>query len=238
MNTIQNKNFLLVTAFLRLFFISFGAFAFLLFLLSFTSVPYYAYRYLSMENKVLHAPPDFIIVLGGSGMPSPDGLIRTYYGAECALQYPLSKIIIAYPYSEGDSLFQLNLMAKEFVRRGIDSSRIFFEPLGFNTHSQAKNIAKSLGKLKTTHSFLIVSSPEHMYRAIKTFQKAGLVKVGAVPAFENPVAEDKIRDKEKTKDTRIKNLALRYNMWSYLHYEILVIREYCAITYYKMKGWI
>jgi hypothetical protein len=31
---------------------------------------------------------------------------------------------------------------------------------------------------------------------------------------------------------------LRYNMWSYLHLELFVFREYCAIGYYKLKGWI
>ena len=83
-----------------------------------------------------------------------------------------------------------------------------------------------------------MKSEKHLFRAIKTFRKAGFVNVGAVPAFDTPVDEEKIKDKEGTKDIRVRNLTLRYNMWSYLNYELIVLREYCAITYYKIKGWI
>jgi uncharacterized SAM-binding protein YcdF (DUF218 family) len=238
MGLLKNK---IMIAFLLLFrkiLLVFGVFSFLLFVLSFSSIPYYAYRYLSMENQVLNTSPNFILVLGGSGMPSPDGLMRSYYAAESALQFPSAKIIIAHPYSQGDSLLQLNLMARELTKRGIDSTRIFYEPFGFNTHSQATNIVKMLGKKNQNSAFLVVTSPEHMYRAIKSFHKAGLLNVGAAPAFENPLEEEKMKDREGTKDTHISNLTLRYNIWSYLHYEILVLREYCAIFYYKIKGWI
>ena len=77
-----------------------------------------------------------------------------------------------------------------------------------------------------------------MYRSIKSFKKAGFIHVSGFAAFEKPVDEEKVMDKENTKDTRVRNLSLRYNMWSYLHYELLVLREYCAISYYKLKGWI
>jgi hypothetical protein len=77
-----------------------------------------------------------------------------------------------------------------------------------------------------------------MYRAVKTFRKAGFVKVGGLPTFEKPPDAEKIKDKEKSRDTRVKSLALRYNMWSYLNYELIVMREYTAILYYKIKSWI
>ena len=225
--------------FFRWLFILCGVFAFLLFVLSLTDVPYYAYRNLSMESESLDSSPDIIIVLGGSGMPSPDGLIRCYYAAKSAAQFQQAKVIIALPYATGkDSMSQLNLMAHEFHIRGIDSSRISFEPMGFNTHSQAVNIAQIVGVEKSSKSVLLVSSPEHLYRAIKTFRKQGFSHIGAVPAFDNPVDEAKIKDTNLSKDTRVKNLTLRYNLWSYLNYELLVLREYCAISYYKIKGWI
>ena len=224
--------------FFRRFFFSFGLLAFFMYVLSFTDIPYYAYRNLSMESETLSSPPDIIVVLGGSGMPSPDGLIRCYYAAGAANKFKHANIIIALPYTVSDSLSQLKLMAHELVIRGVDSTRISFEPLGFNTHSQAENIAQIVGRDKSFKSLLVVSSPEHLYRAIKTFRKVGFNKVGAVPAFENPVDEVKIKDTKTSKDPRIKNLTLRYNMWSYLNYELLVMREYCAISYYKIKGWI
>lgn len=224
--------------FFKWFFGIIGLFAFLLLVLSFTDVPYYAYHWLGVSNAELTKQPDAIIILGGSGMPSPDGLIRTYYGAEAATKFPGAKIIIALPYNEQDSLHQLELMAHELIVRGIDSLRIMFEPLGFNTHSQAVNIGKLYGESRESISLLIITTPEHMYRSVKTFRKAGFKNVGGIPSFEKPIDEEMAKDKENSKDIRVKSLDLRYNMWSYLNYELLVLREYSAITYYRVKGWI
>jgi uncharacterized SAM-binding protein YcdF (DUF218 family) len=215
-----------------------GLFSFSFFVLSFTDVPYYAYYWLGMENAKLTGTPDVIVVLGGSGMPSPDGLMRAYFAAEAANRYRFTKIIIALPYNEKDSLYQLKLMANELIVKGIDSLRIKFEPLGFNTRSQAVNIASMYGDEKNKLSLLLITSPEHMYRSIKTFKKTGFANVGGIATLEKPVDEEKIKDKESTKDIRVRNLSLRYNMWSYLNYELLVLREYCAIFYYRLKGWI
>ncbi len=204
--------------------------------LSFTDIPFNAYYKLASTGTVLTSNPDVIVILGGSGMPSPEGLIRTYYGAEAANKVKDAKIIIALPFTDGpDSLFQLKLMAKELILKGIDSARIEFEPFGFNTRSQAVNIGKRSEINKKEISLLIITSPEHMYRAIRTFQKVGFTKVGSLPAFEKPVDEIKLESKDKKKGI---GLLLRYNMWSYLNYEILVLREYTAIVYYKIKGWI
>ena len=171
-------------------------------------------------------------------MPSPDGLIRAYYGAQAARQYPNARIIIALPYNEEDSLQPLKLMAHELIAKGIDSSRIQFEPLGFNTRSQAVNIATMFTGKERKISLVLITSPEHMYRSVRTFRKVGFSDVGGVAAFDRPIDPEKAMDKGKAKDIRVKSLSLRYNMWSYLHYELFVLREYCAICYYKLKGWI
>jgi len=211
-----------------------GVVAFLLVALAFTDLPYYAYHNLGTRCEPLDENPEIIVVLGGSGMPSPDGLIRTYYAADAALKHEDARIIIAHPKEEDSSTYQLDLMAHELIIRGVDSTRISYEPNGFNTHSQAVNVAQLLEK--QLHSrVLVITTPEHMFRAIRSFQKAGLKNVGGLPSFENPIDEEELLD-EKTE--REIGLSWRYNIWSYLRYEILVLREYCAITYYKLKGWI
>lgn len=216
-----------------------GLFTLLLFILSFTPLPYYAYHWLGVANAELEKQPNLIVILGGSGMPSPDGLIRTYYGAEAAKQYKKAEIIIALPYNrEKDSLYQLNLMSHELIIRGIDSTRIHYEPIGFSTHTQARNIYNNYRNQVQNLSLLLVTSPEHMYRAVGTFKKAGFINVGGVPSFGENLDEDNVKDKDKNKDSRIKSLALRYNVWSYLNYELLVLRETIAILYYKLKGWM
>src|SRR5256885_1887155 len=73
--------------FCKWFFLAFGVLSFILFVLSFTDLPYYAYYYLGTSNKDVTTNPDVIVVLGGGGMPSPDGLIRTYYASLAALNY-------------------------------------------------------------------------------------------------------------------------------------------------------
>jgi uncharacterized SAM-binding protein YcdF (DUF218 family) len=215
-----------------------GTFAFLFVILSFTDLPYHAYHYLGTCNAKLYRKPDIIVLLGGGGMPSPDGLMRCYYTAEAAQENPGARIVIALPYDEQDSLSQLRLMTRELVLHGIDSSRISYEPKGFNTHSQAENIAAFIGSKCNTSALLVITSPEHLYRSVKTFEKAGFIHTGGLATFEDPVDEEQIKDKENSRDARVKSVALRYNMWSYMNYELLVLKEYCAISYYKLKGWI
>ncbi|MFN6943772.1 MAG: YdcF family protein [Cytophagaceae bacterium] len=221
---------------MNLFLKTSGVIFLVLILLSFTDLPYYAYHHLGTVNAKLIKKPEVIILLGGSGMPSPDGLIRTYYAADLAEKFTEARIIIALPYNEHetDSLYQLNLMANELILKGINPERITYEPKGYNTRSQALNIAAMYGEHKPV--LALVTSPEHIYRSIKTFEKAGFSHVGGVPSFEKPPEEDKIKDKN-AKD-QVNSLSVRYNMWSYLSYEILVLREYTAIAYYKCKGWI
>ncbi len=214
-----------------------GVLSLLFLLLSMTDLPYYAYHWLGTSNSKLRKYPNAIVLLGGSGMPSPDGFIRAYYTAEAALQFEGASIIIALPYGEKDSTNQLDMMAHELILHGVDSSRIHYEPLGFNTHSQAKNIADFFGNNTERMSLVLITSPEHMYRSVACFRKAGFKFVGGVPTFEKPIDEEKVKDKQKSKDKRVKDLNLRYNIWSYMNYELLVIKEFFAILYYKLKGW-
>jgi uncharacterized SAM-binding protein YcdF (DUF218 family) len=212
----------------------FGIASLVIFTLSFTDIPFNAYYKLGMVQTNITERPDIIVVLGGAGMPSQNGLIKTFYASAAAKKYKNSQIVIAMPYSGSDSLYPLQLMANELIIKGIDSLRIKFEPLGFNTRSQALNVASLLNNDKRLN-LLIITTPEHMYRSIHAFKKVGFTKIAGLPAFEKPIEEEKLIDSKG--DEKI-GLSVRYNMWSYLNYELLVLREYCAITYYKINGWI
>ncbi|MDB4061452.1 YdcF family protein [Vicingaceae bacterium] len=212
-----------------------GAFSLVFIILSFTSLPYWAYYGLAATDDQLEVTPSTIVIMGGDGMPSPSGLMRLYIGTEKALQHPDSKVIIALPYNEFDSTYQLSLMLCQLVEKGVDSKRIIFAPNGFNTRSQALEIKELVD---TSVALLIVSSPEHMYRSIHSFRKVGFQIVGGSPSFEKPSDEEKLKDETDKDDMKVQNLALRYNIWSYMQYEIIVLREYTAIAYYRVKGWI
>ena len=205
-------------------------------LLAFTDIPYWAYYSLASVEETLTKNPEYIIIMGGGGMPSPSGLMRSYHGAQKAKAFPNAKIYIAMPSNQNDSSKQLKLMAHELVLKGIDTTRIQFAQRGFNTRSQAVEISEMIENKSA--SLLLITSPEHMYRCIHAFRKVGFKDVGGDSAFEVPNDKKQLKDKDLKDKLRVKNLTLRYNLWSYMQYEIVVVREYIAISYYWFKGWI
>lgn len=212
-------------------------------LLSFTDYPFWAYYWLGTHNSGMTKDPNVLVLMGGGGMPGSDGLLRCYYASIIAQKYPESNIIIAIPcdtakYENSPG----HLMAHELTIRGIDSSRILYEKEGYNTRSQAINI-KNMFRSNATDSIIIriVTSPDHMFRCIASFRKIGFKHVGGRPSFEESIDEKLLIRKDVTKKQlkkETRKLILRYNMWNYMKYEITVLREYCAISYYKIRGWI
>jgi len=211
--------------------------------LSFSDYPYWAYYWLGTHNTEIKVKPNVIVLLGGGGMPSPDGLMRAYYASEVAKEYKTASIIIALP--QDTSLREKSpelMLADELIMRGTDSLRIHYEREGNNTYSQAQNIMRMFdNNYLDTISIYIITSPEHMYRSVMALRKAGFINVGGMPSFEKSIEQEILLKKHKhQKITKLESqqLNLRYNMWNYLKYEITVMREYTAIAYYKFRGWI
>jgi len=78
---------------------------------------------------------------------------------------------------------------------------------------------------------------------VLTFKKAGFLRVDGVPAFEAAIESD-ITFNDRMLGGREwipgvgGNLSVRYHFWTQLRYEELMIREFLAIFYYQLKGWI
>lgn len=225
-------------------------------ILAFTSAPFWMWYGLSVSKAGVNRPPDYIVVLGGGGMPSESGLMRCWYAAKTANYFKRAKVIIALPGDIHDSLSSIIGMKKELLIRGIESRRIILEDSGTNTRAQALNILRGVTNLESiekvrydymnipgTVNILIVTSPEHMRRAVLTFRKAGFLKVDGLPAFEEAIESD-ITFKGKRLGGRLwvpdigNSITLRYQFWTQLHYEELLLRELLALAYYKVKGWI
>lgn len=207
--------------------------------LALTDIPYFAYHRLGTVKTGSGEKPDCIVMLGGLGIPSPEDLMRTFYTAEAWLKAQDAIIIIAFP---SDTALEENspelLMAGELKMRGVDSTKIFFERYGYSTRTQALNVRDMIGKEAAGQARMqIITSPEHMFRAVGTFRKAGFPKAGGTPAFEKVIREEKLVKGDRKKQEKI-GLNFRYRIWSYLIYEITVAREYSAIAYYKIRGWI
>jgi uncharacterized SAM-binding protein YcdF (DUF218 family) len=145
-------------------------------------------------------------------------------------------LIIALP-AEKNRFYQSDTyaMAREITLRGVDSTRILFAAKGMNTRTQALEIAEMLPEKDSSH-LLIITSPVHMLRAVKSFNKVGFADVGGLPSFGKALAEKELKVKEGYPG--LDNLDLRYNMWNYMKYQIDIARELLALVYYKFRGWI
>jgi uncharacterized SAM-binding protein YcdF (DUF218 family) len=206
-----------------------------------TPVPFYTWYSMSTKHAGIHRPPDIIVVLGGGGMPSESGLMRTWYAGRVAKHFPRSKVIIALPGDTTDSLSSVCRMKKELVIRGIAAGRISFESAGTNTRAQALNISAKYRSRNA--SLLIITSPEHLYRAVLAFRKGCQLRTDGVPAFEAAIESDITFDDRLLGGRRWmprigKNISARYEFWTQMHYEQLITREWIAIVYYKLQGWI
>jgi uncharacterized SAM-binding protein YcdF (DUF218 family) len=231
-----------------------GSIFLFLLILSFTSAPFWIWYNLGKKSSGIHRPPDIIVVMGGGGMPSESGLMRCFYAARAANHFNRARVVIALPGDTADSTSSISGMKKELVLRGVAPERIFFEDSGTNTRAQALLIFEKLsaeGSWNRWHrdtvagkqALLLISSPEHLHRAVLTFRKAGFSRVNGQAAWERAIESDLEFRGRKLGGRKLvpeigDNLAVRYNFWTQMNYELLVLREWAALTYYYIKGWI
>ncbi len=239
-----NRLIKLIKRFLQIFLIIFGSFSLLLLILSFTTLPFWLYYWLGTSNSEIQKKPAYIIMLSGNGMPSESGLIRTYYTSQLAIKFPEAKVIIAMPETDTSKNSASEMIKDEIILRGGCEENILFENKGTNTRSQAMYISTIIDKHIVDSSIVLVTSPEHMFRAVLTFKKVGFQVVGGYPTFENAIPSDITFDDKKLGGRTImipnigNNINIRYQFWNHLKYEIIILREYSAIFFYWLKGWI
>jgi uncharacterized SAM-binding protein YcdF (DUF218 family) len=231
-----------VIVFHRILFIPGILFLFLI-IFAFTSGPFWIYYRLGTRHTGFDFEPDCIVLLGGAGMPSESNLIRSYYAAEMAGKFSDLPLIIALPGDTADSSSAIIRLADEMVLRGVRSGRIINESEGLNTRAQALKIYQLLSDSAKRSKMVLITSPEHMRRSILCFRKAGFENVGGFPAFEYAIEADMTAFKDDLGGNRFipdvnQSISLRYRFWTHLKYEVIIIREYLALAYYKLKGWI
>lgn len=213
----------------------------LMIVLSFTDYPYDIYHWLGTSRSEITVVPDYIVVMGAGGMPGPGGLMRSFYARKAALAFPEAQIIIALPTGRhalpGSDAWK---MYKQISREQLHPGRFRFETRGTNTHSQACRIREMHG-LSPDSRLLIVTSPEHMYRCILTFEKCGFRQVNGLPTFSAGfdsrllLSDDKAKKCTPPSD---RNIDIRYNMWSYLKLQISLLREGAALVWYRLNGYL
>ena len=219
-------------------FITLGVISLLMLILAATPTPFNIHYHLGDDPNKSETPfaPKYIVMLGGAGMPSESNLIRLYYTAQFANHFKVP-VVLVHPE---DSICQAE-MTKMLTSQGIGTDSIRYMTKGTNTRSQVLELSEQFPKL-TNSPILVVTSPENMRRTIKCFNKAGFSSVRGASAREATVNFDLSLKKQKLEGNEtipnIESTNLRYTFWNYFKLEITCLREYCALAYYKIKGWI
>ena len=223
---------------LNRFFVVLGVVFSLFLILAITPAPFYMHYNLGQDpnqDTTQVFEPQHVIMLGGAGMPSAGNLMRLYYTAGIAKFYDCP-VTIVHPY---DSICHAKM--DEFLENQGVMGVIIHDTIGTNTRSQVLGLAENFPELLDT-KIMVVTSPEHLRRTVKCFNKAGFQEVRGVAAYEGTVDfELSLQNqvlKGKESIPNIENTKLRYTFWNYLKLEIDVYREYLALLYYKIKGWI
>jgi uncharacterized SAM-binding protein YcdF (DUF218 family) len=215
-----------------------GGIALVMLVLAFTRIPFDAHRWLGTAGGLCQENPDAIVVLGGSGMPSGPELMRCNLAADLARNYTSVQVVLLLPKDTALAA----AMEQELHIKGIARERISAVLHGRNTREQALDLWTNNPGL-AQRNIALVTAPENMYRSLLTFRKAGFTNVCGSPAFDHALFDDlsyahgRIGGKAYVPDVS-NNMDLRYDLWNRLKLEITCLREYAAIAYYKLNGWI
>lgn len=208
----------------------------------FTAYPWRALTWLGTDPNPLQGSPNYIVLLSGGGIPSESGLMRSYQAAALAHRHPGATVIVAMPEEADEATSSTRRMFEELELRGVTRSRLLLEGRGRNTHEQAANIRQMLGASTNQPALLVVTSPDHMKRSLLTFRKVGFTRVHGDAAYDVAVNADLRYDTElfgpaPGADVG-QSLVARYQFWNNLVIQARVVREYFALAYYKLNGWI
>jgi uncharacterized SAM-binding protein YcdF (DUF218 family) len=228
---------------MRILLITLGVMFLIVIFLAMTSLPFWTRFRLGNSEAFVPDNTQTIVIMGAGGFPSETLLIRLWYTADLATKLPGAKVVITTPGDTLDPKSTISQMATTLISWGVDRSRIINENKGLNTRHQAMMVKelKDLGTI--AEPVVIVTSPEHIYRSVVCFEKVGFYKVSGYPASEVILETDlRIRSKNLGGNAIVpdfgNSISIRYKFWEYLKYEIIVLREYMAITYYWFSGWI
>lgn len=221
---------------IKVFFFTLGGLFLVMIVLAFTSIPFWAYYRLGQnpDGEIRLTHPHCVVMFGGAGMPSEDNLMRLYHTAALARHFEVP-VVLVHPE---DSLCQIE-MTRLLRQGGIDS--ILYMTEGANTRSQAVELLAAYPEL-VEKQLIVVTSPEHIKRTVKCLNKVGFRNVIGKAAFPATVDFDLSLKKQKLGGNEaipsVESVKMRYTFFNYLKLEITCVREYFALAYYKIKGWI
>jgi len=229
---------------LKCFVVIAGICAIVLLALCFTDVPWRLYHWLAKDSHLLGEVPDYIVVLGGGGVPSESGLTRAFATAQAARRFDDAWVVVALPYGDSFKNSAAKKMSDEVILRGVEPDRILLERHGRNTREQAINIARMIDADPAEAPVLLVTSPEHIKRALMAFRKAGFANITGGPAYSEAIEMNLRYNSGELGGNEIPisdiggTIVVRYEFWNNIGYLGCSARELVALGYYWLKGWI
>ncbi len=209
-----------------------------------TDLPWSVYRWLGAMEGDGQGAPDLIVMMGGGGIPSESGLMRTWQTAYEAAKYPKARVLVAMPYEPGEGGTNRSAVQRELMLRGVSAARLLQEGHGRHTREQAM-LTYQLFEESAEHTrVLIVTSPEHVRRSVLAFRKAGFPMVRGHGALEQeleaPLDYGRPSTGASSEEKSIvgQSVMMRYHFWNTLEIEVRVVRELVALWYYRAKGWV
>lgn len=220
----------------NIIFFCLGIIFFAMVVLAFTPAPFFMYYRLGNcpSDNAPVTRPEQVVMFGGAGMPSEDNLMRLYYTAASARHFKVP-VLLVHPK---DSLCQAE-MTRLLRQGGIDN--ISYMTAGTNTRSQALELFDKHPELRNAQ-LLIITSPEHVKRTVKSLKKVGFSNITGIAAYPSTVDFDLSIKQQRLGGNEVvpsvESVNLRYTFFNYLKLEITCAREHLALAYYKLKGWI
>lgn len=211
--------------------------------LALTGVPWSWYERMALPEPGAGVPPQVIVMLGGGGIPSETGLVRSWKTAEAAHLFPDARVLVAMP-DDGRETPEQGIEA-ELRLRGVAPERLRREARGRNTREQAVECLKLIrAEFPEPVVIGLVTTPEHMTRVWRSFRKAGAEQLVGFPAWPEAIEVDmSYRASDLGGTAVIGNLVggsdlIKYRFWDNLILLLRCARETAAIVYYQTMGWL
>lgn len=143
-----------------------------------------------LNLPAMFSPSTAIVVLGygleTDGQMRPELINRLYAGYVSALLSPEAPVIVTGGNPQ-NGVTEAQAMADWLVQRGIEAKRIFSET---QANSTVQNAAFSAKLMETigAHAAILITSGDHIARALSNFRSAGIAVVATMTPDNTPLS--------------------------------------------------
>lgn len=143
-----------------------------------------------LELPAMFSPSTAIVVLGYGLMPDgemrPELINRLYAGYVSALLSPMAPVILTGGNPQA-GVTEAQAMADWMTQRGISPERIHTETKANSTVQNAAFSAR-LMEVIGAHAAILITSADHIARALNNFRSAGIAVVATMTPDESPLS--------------------------------------------------